>query len=200
MQTLDLARLTGGTITAVDFHQPFLDELKRRAAEAGLADRIRTVNADMAALEFEPASFDLVWCEGAAYVMGFENALAAWRPLLARPGRLAATEVAWTSTERPAEIERFWETEYPAIQDVEANLEAVRRAGYRPLGHFELPDSAWWDHYYRPLAAKLPALRERYAGEPAAQEVIVGHQREMDLFSRYSRCYGYVFFVMEAED
>jgi ubiquinone/menaquinone biosynthesis C-methylase UbiE len=31
MQTLELAKISGGQITAVDIHQPFLDELQRRA-------------------------------------------------------------------------------------------------------------------------------------------------------------------------
>ncbi|MEJ2636555.1 MAG: class I SAM-dependent methyltransferase, partial [Calditrichia bacterium] len=35
MQTLALARLSGGTVTAVDNHQPFLDELENRARRKG---------------------------------------------------------------------------------------------------------------------------------------------------------------------
>jgi len=31
MQTLELARLAGGTVTAVDNHAPYLEELRRRA-------------------------------------------------------------------------------------------------------------------------------------------------------------------------
>ena len=46
-QTLVLARLTGGMVTAVDNHAPFLDDLRGRAARAGLAERIQTVNASM---------------------------------------------------------------------------------------------------------------------------------------------------------
>lgn len=36
-QTIALARLSPGRITAVDVHEPMLDELRRRAAEAGYA-------------------------------------------------------------------------------------------------------------------------------------------------------------------
>src|SRR6202051_4651832 len=49
MQTIDLARTTRGRITALDTHQPFLDEVQRRAVAAGLADRITIVRASMAA-------------------------------------------------------------------------------------------------------------------------------------------------------
>jgi ubiquinone/menaquinone biosynthesis C-methylase UbiE len=59
MQTLVLAAETRGFVTAIDRHQPFLDELNRRAARAGLADRITTVRASMDTLDFPDASFDL---------------------------------------------------------------------------------------------------------------------------------------------
>ncbi len=61
-QTLVLASETGGRLTAVDTHQPFLDELKVRAARASVADRITTQNCPMAEMEFEPGGFDLWVC------------------------------------------------------------------------------------------------------------------------------------------
>ena len=45
--TIVLAESTGAHVTAVDIHPPFLATLRARAAELGLADRIRTVVADM---------------------------------------------------------------------------------------------------------------------------------------------------------
>ena len=66
---------------------PFLEELRERARAAGVGDRIAAIEADMRDLPFEPGSFDLLWSEGAAYIMGISEALAAWRPLLP-PGRL----------------------------------------------------------------------------------------------------------------
>ena len=41
-QTLILARETGGEITAVDNHQPYLDELLTRAKKQGFDERIAT--------------------------------------------------------------------------------------------------------------------------------------------------------------
>jgi 2-polyprenyl-3-methyl-5-hydroxy-6-metoxy-1,4-benzoquinol methylase len=52
MQTLELARMTDGPITALDTHQPFLDELTKRAKEAGLSDRITAVRESMFAMPF----------------------------------------------------------------------------------------------------------------------------------------------------
>jgi len=195
MQTLDLASLTPGSILAVDNHQPYLDQLSAEAARRGIADRIETANADMAALDFPQGSFDLIWAEGSAYIMGFEQALHAWRPLLRRPGYLAATEITWTTPDAPTELQRFWAQEYPAMQDAESNLAAVRRAGYRMLGHFELAASDWWHHYYTPMEQRLARLRRTYSDDPEILAVVELHQREIDLYREYSAYYGYVFYV-----
>ena len=78
-QTLVLARQTGGRVTAIDTHQPFLDDLARRAERAGLTSRVHPQLGDMTALDFEEASFDVIWSEGAIYIMGLREGLTAWR-------------------------------------------------------------------------------------------------------------------------
>ena len=52
MQTIELARICKGRITAVDMHQPFLDELQRRAEAAGFDERVKAVNASMFSMPF----------------------------------------------------------------------------------------------------------------------------------------------------
>lgn len=42
----------------------------------GLADRISKVCASMDDLPFEDGEFDIIWSEGAIFVMGFEKELA----------------------------------------------------------------------------------------------------------------------------
>jgi ubiquinone/menaquinone biosynthesis C-methylase UbiE len=81
-QTRDLAQLMGGTITAVDNHQPFLDTLDAWAEKSGQGKRITTVCASMDALPFEKGSFDLIWSEGSIFIVGFEGGLLALKPLL----------------------------------------------------------------------------------------------------------------------
>jgi ubiquinone/menaquinone biosynthesis C-methylase UbiE len=81
MQTIELAKLTNGQITAVDTHQPYLDELQRRALAEGVSDNINPLNQSMFSLDFAPHSFDIVWSEGAIYIMGFETGLKSWQTL-----------------------------------------------------------------------------------------------------------------------
>ena len=131
MQTVALAKAIDGDgrITAVDINEEYLGELRRRAHAAGVDDRIEILVGDMRALPVAPASFDVIWSEGAAYIMGFERALAAWRPLLKPGGRIALTELVWLERDPPAEAAAFFRSEYPAMADVESILAA--HAGLR---------------------------------------------------------------------
>ncbi len=63
-QTIQLAKYADGTITAVDNHKPFLDELQRRAEAESLSEKIELCLKDMRALGIEMGSFDLIWAEG----------------------------------------------------------------------------------------------------------------------------------------
>ena len=194
MQTLELARLTDGDITAIDTHKPFLDELRRRARAAGVEGRITPAEASMFDLPFEPGSFDLIWCEGAAYIMGLEAAFTGWRPLLAEGGYLALTEACWLKPNPPAEAAAFW-TEYPGMGTVADASAIIARAGYAEIGHFTLPDASWWDDYYTPKEARLAMLEAKYAASPADLTALAEARRELDVHRRYSDYYGYVFFV-----
>jgi ubiquinone/menaquinone biosynthesis C-methylase UbiE len=196
MQTLELAKISGGQITAVDTHQPFLDELQRRAQEAGLDRKIKPVNASMRAMPFESASFDLIWCEGAMYMMGFREALASWRKFLAPRGYIAVTEPCWLKVEIPQEARAHW-VDYPAMTTIESNERVIADSGLRPIGNFVLPDSAWWDDYYDPMEQRLRMLRDKYRDMPHAIAQIDQAQRELDVHRKHSDCYGYVFFVMQ---
>lgn len=196
-QTLCLARLLAGRITAVDIHQPYLDALAARAQAAGCAGRIRPVCADMAAITLEQGPFDLVWCESAIFIMGFENGLRHCRRLLEK-GFLALTELNWLGKERPQECLDFFARENLPVLEIGGSLELIKAAGFRPLGHFVLPESSWWTDYYAPLARRLVELREAFPGDLPLLEMVGLLEEEIDVFRRHARAYGYVFYVMQA--
>lgn len=67
-QTLQLAELLpSSVITAVDCHAPSIERLQAAVAARDLSHRLRPLVGDMATIALEPASFDLVWSEGALY-------------------------------------------------------------------------------------------------------------------------------------
>jgi SAM-dependent methyltransferase len=200
MGTMELARLSGGLVVAVDNHLPFLAELRESARKRGIAGRIPRCGASMFDPPFPDGTFDIVWSEGAIYIMGFENGLRSWKRLLKPGGILAVTEAVWLRSDPPpADLAEFWNAGYPAMGTVEANLKNIEAAGYRSLGHFVLPASSWWDHYYRPIEAKLPDLREKYRGDAEAEAFLDMEELEIGMFRRYSDWYSYAFFVLRRE-
>ena len=198
LQTRVLARNSPARVVAVDNHPPFVDVLNREAQRLGIADRLDARVGDMRRLDFAPGSFDLVWCEGAIYVMGFEAGLREWRRLLVPGGHMAVTEVCWTKPDPPPDCAAFWAQEYPAIRDVPARLAVIAECGYETVGHFPLPPSSWWDDYYRPLQQNVTEFRERHRDEADAQELAGQMQREIDVWHAYSEFYSYECFVMRA--
>lgn len=198
MQTLVLARALDASIVAVDTNREYLKELKGRADAAGLGARIEIVSEDMQTLPFREHSFDLIWSEGAAYNMGFENALRSWKKLLKARGYIAVSELIWLRADPPGTVADFFRSEYPAMTDVATNLATIRSSGYEPVNQFTLPDAAWWEDYYAPLEAKLPLLRQRYAGDSMALEIIEMTRVEIEMRRHYSEAYGYEFFIARA--
>lgn len=185
----------GAEVTAVDLHAPFLDELRTAAAARGLAGRVRTVEADMNALpaqEVEDGSFDLVWAEGSAYIVGFDTALARWKRLLAPGGTLVLTECEWTAAEPSAGARAFWDPQYP-LRSTAGNIAAAQAAGYRVLGVHRLPDSDW-DEYYGPLAERV---RDRTGEDsPAMARAVTATREELDVRARHGHEYGYTGYVL----
>ncbi len=151
-------------------------------------------------LPYGPATFDVIWSEGAIYIIGLEKGLREWRPVLKQGGYLAASHISWLESDVPEEPKRFWEEEYPAIRTISENLDTFERAGYTNIGHFALPESAWWDDYYLPIEERLIHLREKYQDSAAARATIDNMQREIDLYRRYSDYYGYVFYIARRKD
>lgn len=196
MQTMYLAEmLPSAQITAIDGHAPFIDEVQARAEAQGCSDRVKASVADMSRLSFAPGSFDLIWCEGAAYIMGVENALRSWKPLLSDGGRLALTECVWLKEDPPKKVRLCWE-EYPDMKDVPFNRDLVSKCGYTLLGDFILPEEAWLADYYTPMDDRLNEIGEKHKGDFVAQHVIDECRLEVDVYHQYSDYYSYVFLVM----
>ncbi len=198
-QTVTLASATQAHITAVDTHAPFLAELMRRAKHAGVADRIDALQASMFDLAFD-AAFDGIWCEGAIYIMGFEEGLRRFQRWLKPGGLVAVTEISWLRPSPPERAQRFWQEAYPGMATVEENLARIRQAGYRLLGHFTLPERDWWESYYQPMAERVEQLREQYRGQAEAQRILDMEHAEIDLYRQASAWYGYEFYIMKAEN
>jgi ubiquinone/menaquinone biosynthesis C-methylase UbiE len=199
-QTIELAIRTGGDVVAVDLHQLYLDELRARAEQAQVSDRIQTLQGSMFDLTLQPRGFDLIWAEGAIYIIGFEKGLREWSKFLKPNGYVAVSHISWLSTDISDEPRRFWAENYPAITSIDENCRIATESGYEVIDCFSLPENAWWDDYYTPMETRLRQLRIKHCGDAAALQAIDGTQAEIDLYRSYSRSYGYVFYVCRKVD
>ena len=92
-QTLVLADELKTPIHGVDSYQPFLDRLSQRAKEKGIAQLVRTHCMDMKDIPSVFPIIDLLWAEGAAYNIGFTNALAIWAKAIKPNGFAVVSEL-----------------------------------------------------------------------------------------------------------
>lgn len=197
-QTLLLAERLSGTITGLDLFPAFVDALNREAARRGLADRVRGVAGRMEDLPFQRASLDLIWSEGAVDNIGFRTGLSHWRGFLRPGGCVAVTCPSWLTKERPAEAEAFWADAGSRLDPTETNIALLQDCGYEFLAAFALPPECWTDNYFAPRERAIRALEEKYAGCDAVQAYAALNRREVELFQKYHRHYGYVFYIGRA--
>lgn len=194
--SLTLAQHFQRPVTAVDLSPDFLAQLQQRAAQAGLADQIQPLCADMGALDPVQHRFALIWSEGAAYALGFETALACWRPLLMPGGLAVISEMSWFSDTPARPAQSFWQAAYPQMGREAQNIARARAAGFELLATRRLPAEAWWDSYYTPLLAQMARFADHPS--PVMQQVLRETQHEVDLFRAHSSDYGYCFYVLRA--
>ena len=194
-QTLHLAEITSGPIVAIDRHAPSIERLKATLAERGLSERVQALVGDMAHPAQPPESFDLIWSEGALYNIGIENALRICHGLLRPGGCLAFTDAVWRKADPPPEVKASFDVDYPTMGWVEDVLMAIDGCGFEPLGHFTLPDEAWWRDFYTPMQHRIDELHVKYADDAAATAILDQLAREPELHRRCSEYYAYEFFV-----
>ncbi|MEE9235563.1 MAG: class I SAM-dependent methyltransferase [Candidatus Acidoferrales bacterium] len=195
-QTLVLARTFRAPVIAVDIHEPYLEQLKEAAVKTGLSQFIETRNVSMDALDLPAESIDLIWSEGAAYILGVSRALRVWRPFLRAGGLVAFTEATWLTEAPPEEAAAFFREEYPEMATVDENRRRAGAAGYEVSDAFALPLEDWWTEYYTPLRERITALRARGDRDADLAAEMEATEREIDIYTRYGDSFGYVFYLL----
>ena len=198
MQDLTLARISPDShITATDLHQPFLDDLTNRAKTAGLDRNITTRQASMDNLPFDEEIFDIVWAEGSAFIIGILPALQTWKKFIKPQGYMMISDCTWYTNSPSEECKNFFNEISPDMPSVPEAEEMIRSEGYSLIGLFRLADTGWWNHFYKPLTARLGMLKEKFTDNSDAQCIIQGLEMEMDIHRKYSHEYGYTYFIMK---
>ena len=197
VQTIELAKLSKGTIIALDNHQAFLDKLIKKAKEEELLDHIVPKNRSMLDMDFEENTFDIIWSEGALYFMGFQNGLRRCHQLLKKDGFLAVTEIVYLVDNPPAPLIQFFEKEYPDIRTVKDKIDLIQNERFHLISNFTLPESSWLDSFYLPMEEEITRLNKKYQGNEIALGIFEEMKNEINLYKKFSDFYGYEFFVMQ---
>ena len=205
-QTIQLATHLDCKILAVDNHGPFLQELERRAKDAGVAHKITTSLKDMGELSRDDGTFDLIWSEGALNLMGFSegelsptgfgDGLALCHELVRPGGAVVLSELCWFRDNPPAECKAFFDEAFPYMETFEEYRTLMESVGFNVIDSFTLPESSWWDNYLDPLEKRIRSLRERYEWDEERLAFMDMVGKEMHIYREYSSFYGYGFFVM----
>jgi trans-aconitate methyltransferase len=157
-QTMALAKELGTLVHAVDSYQPFLNDLVRRAREARVEHLVQAHCMDMKDIPRVFKDIDLLWSEGAAYNMGFSNALTTWAAALTPGGFAVISELSWLKEHASESVKEFFRSGYPDMQSVHRNVAAAESSRYKLLTTYLLPREAWVDGYYDILAPRANAL------------------------------------------
>jgi len=195
-QTRQLAELTSGSILAIDSHAQSVDQLQAAIAERGLSQRVSAAVGDMARPEQPLGSFDLIWSEGALYSIGLRNALNVCHGLLRPGGYLAFADAVWSKENPPPVAKASFDLDYPTMGWLDDNLAAIQDCGFELVGHFTLPDEAWWDDFYTPMEARIAELRGKYANDDEASAIMDRLAEKPEMHRHYSGFYAHEFFVV----
>jgi len=194
-QTMVLAGDLRTPIQAIDSYQPFLNRLDRRAKENGLAHLVRVHCMDMKDIPSVFPIIDLLWAEGAAYNIGFANALDTWAKAIKPDGFAVVSELCWLREEIPDVVNEFFRSSYPDMQSARQNIAIAEQVGYKIFNTYTIPREAWIKDYYDVLESRAKSLANH--ADVAVRDFARETLKEIEIFKISQDSYGYVFFVLQ---
>lgn len=194
-QTMVIADNTPARIIGVDLSPAFIDLFNSNAEKNNVHDRVKGIIGSMDNLKYKSEEFDLIWSESSIFIIGFERGLNEWHKFLKTDGYIAVSEASWFTEKRPVEIEKFWENAYPEIDTISNNVEIMQKAGYIPVATFVFPESCWIDNFYVPQVTVQENFLKKHVGNKTAEEFIAYQRYEAELYYKYKKYYGYVFYI-----
>lgn len=195
LSTILLAENSRAHITAVDNEPMAIEHLYQRIQSLNLAERISPVCASMTELPFKEKSFDAIWAESCVYIMGMENALKQWKPLLKDQGMLMVSDLVWLTDTPDDDAMKFWLADYPDISSIPERLKLFKQQGYEVVEHFSL-DVAAWKNYWQPLEQRIEALKPSMPNSQAIADI----EKEISIYEKSAaKDFTYQYFVLRVD-
>lgn len=197
IQTVELAKISQGHVTAVDNKPDFLEALNENFQSNTITD-YRLVEADMGNMPFEENEFDLIWSEGAIFIIGVDEGTTKWKKFLKSEGYLVFSECCWLTDNQPMELVDYWKQEYPAISTVEQNITIAENNGLSLVDHFTLPVYCWKEKFYDHIESVISDFRNgKYSKNMEAEAVFKYLEKEIEMFNTYNEYFGYEFLIFK---
>jgi len=175
--TMELVRLSDGSVVGIDTDATALAELRRQLEADGMSHRVEAVTMSLFDVDFPDESFDVLWEEGVLHLLDRVRSLPVCHRLLKPGGFLVMHEtVAWFEEAR----------------------DSLRTVGFRMFNQVLLPMRAWWTDYYEPLEARIRALREA-RGEGLEFKKLAQHEREIAMVKADPDRFDSGFFIVQRE-
>lgn len=157
MQTMELARLSGGSLVGVDPDGAALEILRQRVALAGLHKRITIVQGSILDGELPARGFDLLWEEGVLHLLDPARTLPECHRLLRPGGHLVMHEtLEW--------FDSIWTR--------------LEKHGFARTHTHRLPPRFWWTAYGAPLEARIQAFKAAHP-DAADTPALLRHERDV---------------------
>lgn len=194
LTTVVLAENCTANITAVDNELSVINFLTLKIQNDGLNSRVTPLCVSMTELPFDNSSFDLIWAEGCAYIMGVKNALSKWKPLLKDGGILVLSDLVWLTNNPSQEAKVFFEKEYPDMQTADTRYVQAEMAGYKVLNSFTISASSW-KNYYEPLKKRVEDLSIQMQDSAVLKDI----RNEIDIYTKFIKEYGYQMYILRKD-
>jgi cyclopropane fatty-acyl-phospholipid synthase-like methyltransferase len=169
----------------IDLSEVFLAAARARAAELGVADRVRFVLGDAGTPPYDGAPYDVVSCIGATWIGGgLAGTIEMMRPALREGGLLLIGEPYWIS-EPPSEALAAPEIKLEAFTSLLGTADRLADAGV-DLVEMVLAHQDSWDRYVAAQWWTLDAWLRAHPNDPD-----VAHVRQfLDGARRWHLAYG----------
>ena len=168
---IQIARRYGATVTAADISPLMLERAEANIRATGVAGLVTVTSADILALPFDDAAFDVVIAEAVTMFTDRPKAAAELARVTRPGGRVLATEFYWRTPPTPEAREVFLGQVCPGLQfgTVEDWIRIYSSAGLTGLdtqiGPFEM--MTLWGFLADEGLARGRAIMDTVAGRPA---------------------------------